>query len=173
MERGDATRRARELRRAETEPESMLWARLRGRRAGDLKFRRQAPIGPYFVDFCCVAAGVVVELDGDQHAASVPYDDARTRWLEHRGWSVLRWRSTEVLADLEAVVSAIVGVCFDRLGRPEAEGEDAPSSGASRHLLPRAGEGTEVRAGEAPSSDASRHRLPQAGEGTEGRGSPT
>ena len=64
-----------------------MWALLRGRRLG-VKFRRQHPIGPYVADFACVSARLVVEIDGDTHIAA--YDEHRDRWLESRGWRVMR-----------------------------------------------------------------------------------
>ena len=58
---------ARSLRRKQTEEERKLWARLRDRRLNGLKFRRQAPCGPFVADFLCEAAMLIVELDGSQH----------------------------------------------------------------------------------------------------------
>src|SRR5438105_4690949 len=58
--------RARQLRRDQTETEAFVWARLRGRRFAGFKFRRQHPIGNYFVDFVCLARRLVIELDGEQ-----------------------------------------------------------------------------------------------------------
>jgi very-short-patch-repair endonuclease len=59
---------ARRLRRTQTDAESKLWTRLRGRQLVALKFRRQHPLGPFIVDFCCVERGLAIELDGGQHA---------------------------------------------------------------------------------------------------------
>ena len=59
-----ATIRARRLRREDTAAEARLWNSLRDRRLGGWKWRRQAPCGPYIVDFLCVEAGLVVELGG-------------------------------------------------------------------------------------------------------------
>src|SRR5260370_41101754 len=60
--------RARRLRENQTDVENKLWSQLRGRQLNGVKFRRQHPIGPFVVDFCCVERGLVVELDGGQHA---------------------------------------------------------------------------------------------------------
>jgi very-short-patch-repair endonuclease len=43
---------------------------LRSRRLINLKFRRQAPIGPWIVDFVSFEGRLVVEADGSQHADS-------------------------------------------------------------------------------------------------------
>ena len=58
---------ARELRKNMTDAERRVWSRLRGRQLGGYKFRRQAPIGPYIVDFVCFEAKLIIELDGGQH----------------------------------------------------------------------------------------------------------
>jgi hypothetical protein len=57
------------------------------------KFRRQAAIGPYVVDFVCFAARLIVELDGDSHdgeEAQVEYEQRRQAWLESQGYRFLR-----------------------------------------------------------------------------------
>ena len=50
----------RQLRRALTEPELLLWDKLRNRKLGGFKFRRQQPIGPYIGDFVCLSPKLVV-----------------------------------------------------------------------------------------------------------------
>jgi very-short-patch-repair endonuclease len=68
-----------------------LWSHLRRRQLDVWKFRRQAPIGPYVVDFVCFAARLVVELDGSSHnEVSFDYDERRQAWLESQGFRVLR-----------------------------------------------------------------------------------
>ena len=58
---------ARRLRRNQTTSERELWQALRAGRFAGFKFRRQHPVGPYFLDFFCPQAGLSVELDGFQH----------------------------------------------------------------------------------------------------------
>jgi very-short-patch-repair endonuclease len=53
---------ARNLRRSQTNAERKLWSLLRDRRLAGFKFRRQHPVGPFVVDFCCTEAKVIVEL---------------------------------------------------------------------------------------------------------------
>ncbi len=66
-------------------------------RAGKLgvKFRRQAAIGSYVVDFVCFSHQLIVELDGPQHVTEKGKDrDARrTAWLESPGFRVIRFRN--------------------------------------------------------------------------------
>jgi len=70
--------RARELRDQMTDAEVRLWFRLRANQMGGHHFRRQVPMGPYVVDFLCVKAQLVVEVDGSQHqSASAEMKSAR------------------------------------------------------------------------------------------------
>jgi adenine-specific DNA-methyltransferase len=87
--------------------ERLLWARLRQRELDGFKFRRQHPIGRFIVDFVCIEARVVVEIDGGQHAERRLRDEARTAWLNGRGYRVLRFWNNEVLQDADAVREAI------------------------------------------------------------------
>lgn len=72
-----------------------------------VKFRRQHAIGPYVVDFVCMAHRLIVEVDGGQHALRHEQDTARTRYLEDRGFTVVRFWNHDVLRDTDAVVAAI------------------------------------------------------------------
>jgi very-short-patch-repair endonuclease len=96
--------KARTLRVASTDVERVLWTHLRGRRLGKFKFRRQLPIAGYVVDFACIEARLVVELDGGQHANRVAQDNHRTTILEKNGFRVLRFWNDEVLKNLEGVL---------------------------------------------------------------------
>jgi very-short-patch-repair endonuclease len=105
---------ARQLRQTETEAEHYLWSDLRARRLNGHKFARQIPLGPYVVDFLCREHGLVVELDGTQHAESV-HDIIRTRWLNAEGYGVLRFWNHEVFLERLAVLETIVAVLDGRL----------------------------------------------------------
>ena len=61
---------ARHMRRQPTHCEARLWERLRGLQFEGLKFRRQAPIGRYIVDFFCAEQGLILEADGPTHEDS-------------------------------------------------------------------------------------------------------
>jgi very-short-patch-repair endonuclease len=92
-----------------TETERFVWAKMRNRRLGAYKFRRQVPLGNYIVDFVTFAGHLIIELDGGQHAepGQQAYDAERTRWLESQGFRVLRFWDNEVLSDWEPVEEAI------------------------------------------------------------------
>jgi 5-methyltetrahydrofolate--homocysteine methyltransferase len=93
-----------------TPAEEVLWRALRDRNLIGLKFRRQHVFGPYVLDFCCPAAWLVVELDGEIHddAEHVVYDAARTEYMNAHGYRVIRFRNEEVFNDLPRVLSRIL-----------------------------------------------------------------
>ncbi|MBF7730275.1 endonuclease domain-containing protein [Pseudomonas sp. N040] len=99
--------RARRLRSRQTDAERWLWRQLRGHRCMELKFKRQVPMGAYIVDFVCHARGLIIELDGGQHADCAEYDDSRTRRLNAQGYQVLRFWNDDVLQQGEAVLESI------------------------------------------------------------------
>jgi very-short-patch-repair endonuclease len=69
--------------------ETIVWNLLRNRVTG-FRFRRQHPVGPYFLDFFCREASLALELDGEQHAEQADYDARRDAWLASRGILVIR-----------------------------------------------------------------------------------
>jgi very-short-patch-repair endonuclease len=98
---------ARSLRRRATDAERRLWAVLRDRALVGARFRRQQPIGPYVVDFCCLERKLVVEVDGSQHLDRTAADARRTGDLELAGFRVLRFWNNQVLLETDAVLEAI------------------------------------------------------------------
>ncbi len=105
--RAAAKDRARELRGQMTEAETLLWQHLRGRRFQDFKFRRQRPLGPYILDFVCLDAGLVIEVDGGQHVEQAAYDLARTALIQSHGLTVIRFWNHEVMNETSAVLEKI------------------------------------------------------------------
>lgn len=105
--RADAKSKARALRAQMTDAESLLWQQLRGRRFQGFKFRRQRPLGPYILDFVCLEAGLVIEIDGGQHAEQQAYDQARTALIESHNLAVIRFWNHEVMNDTAAVLENI------------------------------------------------------------------
>jgi len=101
-----STQRARNLRSNMTDAERALWQRIRRRQVEGRKFRRQFPLGNYIVDFICLEAGLVIEVDGGQHLERA-YDVRRTAWLEAQGFKVIRFWNNEVLKEMNAVLEAI------------------------------------------------------------------
>ncbi len=85
-----------------------MWYLLRNRRLAGYKFRRQAPIGKYIVDFLCYERRLIIELDGGQHQEQADYDNERTRWLESKGFRVIRFWNNEMLQETDGVQEAIL-----------------------------------------------------------------
>jgi very-short-patch-repair endonuclease len=104
--RRHTSRHASRLRREATDAERLLWGSLRNRRLIGHKFRFQATIGPFVVDFLCVEARLIVEIDGSQHNAEI--DAGRTHFLQSRGYWILRFWSNEVLENLEGVLEVVM-----------------------------------------------------------------
>ena len=104
--------RARALRNSQTDAEALLWSRLRARQVGNLKFRRQRPIGLYFADFACMEVGLVIELDGGQHAeeSGNRNDQKRSDAMAVLGFQTLRFWNHEVLTETNAVLEKILQI---------------------------------------------------------------
>ena len=109
---------ARKLRQNATAAERALWQQVRAARLGGHKFRRQAPIGRYIVDFVCFEARLIVEMDGGQHAERQRQDARRTAWLASQGFRVLRFWNSEALGDMAAVKAVIARACAEKPPSP-------------------------------------------------------
>jgi very-short-patch-repair endonuclease len=92
-----------------TNAEKKLWWYLRQLAVGDMHFRRQATIGPYFADFACHEQRLVIEVDGGGHAQpdQIVADERRTEYLQSRGYRVLRFWNNEIFENIEGVISVI------------------------------------------------------------------
>ena len=100
---------ARKLRKEATDAELMLWKYLRAHRMAGYKFRRQVVIEPYIVDFLCLEARLIVEVDGGHHLEQVEDDLQRSVFLESLGYKNLRFWNHEVLGDIHAVLGQVHG----------------------------------------------------------------
>jgi very-short-patch-repair endonuclease len=100
------------MRKNPTSAEQKLWKHLRKDRLGGLHFRRQHPIGPYIVDFCCVPKRLVVEIDGYFHEdpERAARDRTRTVWLNAAGYRVVRFKDSDPLAAVLAAIAQAAGV---------------------------------------------------------------
>jgi len=102
------------LRTNATDAERALWQRLRAKQVR-LRFGRQFPIGPYIVDFVCLRAKLIVEIDGGQHGGA--RDATRTDWLEKRDYKILRFWNNDVLGNVDGVLRVITEE-IDRISPP-------------------------------------------------------
>jgi very-short-patch-repair endonuclease len=103
------------LRQNQTPAESRLWFQLRRKRIANRAFRRQHRLDRYIVDFVCLSARLVIEVDGPSHDLTVAEDAHRTRRLEAQGFRVLRFPNAQILTDLDSVVRTIEAVLQDEL----------------------------------------------------------
>ncbi len=131
-------RRSRQLRADMTDAERELWRRLSRGQLQGWKFRRQVPIGPYFADFLCLDARLIVEVDGGQHQhARVEHDQERDAWLRSQGFRIVRFWNNQVLTETEGVLESIMQKLTPPPGPlPQGEGEfGAADVGWMRHAL--------------------------------------
>ena len=98
---------ARKLRRSTTDVERKLWHRIRDKQIEGFRFRRQRPVGRFIVDFICLDARLIVELDGGQHAENVAHDKKRSAFLESLGYRVLRFWNNEVIENMDGVLERL------------------------------------------------------------------
>lgn len=108
---------ARHLCQNQTDSESALWWRLRGKQLAGVQFYRQKPIGAYVVDFYAPKAKLVIEIDGSQHhqASHIGKDQERDEYLSRLGLMVLRVNSRQVLKETDAVMEFIYQMIAARL----------------------------------------------------------
>ena len=102
----ETLKRAKRLRREMTDAEKKLWSHLRDQRLGGCKFRKQQPIGPYIADFVCQSSRLIVEADGSQHLEN-SHDLRRDAFLNGKGYRVLRFWNSDILLELDGVLTAI------------------------------------------------------------------
>lgn len=100
---------AKSLRKRMTPAEARLWVHLRDVNANGARFRRQAPIGPYVVDFACLGHHIVIEVDGSGHdrPAAAARDGARDAALVAQGFTIVRVTNDEVLRHLDGVIARV------------------------------------------------------------------
>jgi len=140
------------LRKNSTEAERIIWNAVRAHRLIGASFRRQAPIGPYVVDFVCHAANLVIEIDGGQHfeAEHLKRGARRDAFLGSKGYRVLRFNNHDVMTNREGVLATIAAALGEApsltlprkrgRGQPGATLDDAPQSSA--HADKRGATGT-------------------------------
>ena len=96
---------AKRLRRTMTAAVRVLWHHLRAHRFLGLSVRRQAPIGPFIVDFLIPVHRLIIEADGSGH--SPERDAQRDQWLAALGFHILRLPNRDILTNLPACLDAI------------------------------------------------------------------
>ncbi len=105
---------ARKLRKQMTEPEWLLWERLKSREDGAV-FKRQQAIGPYILDFFCHAAQLAVEVDGGLH--DFERDSVRDAYFARLGIETYRISAADVYRDADAAADGVKLLVAEKLGK--------------------------------------------------------
>ena len=130
--------RARQLRRDPTIPERKLWALLYPFRHQGYHFRRQYPVGPYYADFACIHAKLIIEADGDTHAFQTEHDQRRDTYLRSRGFRVLRLWNNEITDNPDGV-HQVIAQALATVSRLTPTPDPSPSTGGGRPRKQRTG----------------------------------
>ncbi|MEZ5894474.1 MAG: DUF559 domain-containing protein [Parvularculaceae bacterium] len=106
---------ARALRQNMPEAERLLWHYIGRKQLGGFRFRRQHTIGPYIVDFACVEAALIIELDGAQHGGenAIVRDRVRDNFLQEESFEVLRFWNNEVFTNMDGVLATILDAAIN------------------------------------------------------------
>ncbi len=113
----DAIAFARDQRARVNEFAQDVWQMIRDRRCRGQRFRREHPIPPYTVDFCCLALKLIVEVDGQHHQTDegCQHDQHRDQYLAEQGYHVVRIPGYEVLQNAAAVRCRIEQAIDERM----------------------------------------------------------
>ena len=124
--------RARQLRRDAPEPERRLLRALREAHP-HLKWRHQAPVGPFYADILCLSEKLVIEVDGDTHADSAS-DAARAAFVARAGFRTLRFTNADFMQNPDGVIEQMSFSLREKEGaakRRKDEGGDPQKRGAA------------------------------------------
>ena len=115
--------RARELRQVVTWAEKLMWRWLRDRRFSGYKFRRQHPLGDFYLDFFCEEAELNIELDGGQHGFpdQRKHDLEREKYLVSRGIKTLRFWNSHLRRNPQSIRDTIFEALQKRAPHPLPE----------------------------------------------------
>ena len=156
-----STHLRRKLRANSTISERAFWRLIHPLRTDGYHFRKQVELGTYYVDFACLHAGLMVEIDGDTHGQAPVRvnDETRDEYLQGRGFQVLRFANADVLNNPEGVYHVVCQALDGRASNRRAGPPPQPS--------PRGGG---CPAGEVGTIEhqARSHTLPLAGRAGEG-----
>ena len=100
--------RARYLRINQTNAEKIFWCSIRARQLENKKFYRQFIVAPYIVDFVCRELMLIIELDGGQHMDNREQDVYRTRYLQNKGYKVVRFWNNQVINEFDDVLASLI-----------------------------------------------------------------
>jgi very-short-patch-repair endonuclease len=122
---------SRKLRRQATPAERAFWKLTYSWRQKGWHFRRQFQLGSYYVDFVCVSAGLIIEIDGDTHGTDLALanDAVRDDYLSGRGFTVMRFSNADVLTNPDGVYAVVASYLETRAPSPPPQ--PSPRGGGS------------------------------------------
>lgn len=93
------------LQKAEIE----LWLRLKNKKLGGYKFRRQYSVDRYVIDFCCSELKLAIEIDGPYHNTDDMkiYDNSRDTFIKSLGIRILRFSNADIENNIENILLKI------------------------------------------------------------------
>jgi len=100
---------ARRLRNNATDAERRLWNGVRREQIGGFKFRRQVILNGFVVDFACLEARLILEVDGATHSTDgeIARDAARAAALSAQDHSILRFTNDDVFHNIDGVLETV------------------------------------------------------------------
>ncbi|WP_229664310.1 endonuclease domain-containing protein [Sphingomonas metalli] len=126
--RSGTVQHARQLRREAPEPERRLLRALR-EAFPHLKWRHQASVGPFFADILCFSERLVIEVDGDTHAASQSADAQRMAYMAREGYRTIRVTNADVVQNIEGVIQHVSFSLREKEGAHAQHGKDEDVAG--------------------------------------------
>jgi very-short-patch-repair endonuclease len=132
----ETRQKAQSLRKTLSKAERILWSHLRELKSEGMRFRKQAPIGPYIVDFVWLTGRVVVELDGDNHEADESqrrHDAVRDAFLKDQGFIVFRFSNWDAIDVPDWLIGKIKAAGRVHVGQPH------PATASPRPPSPQGG----------------------------------
>ena len=99
---------ARLLRRNPTDAERLLWEALRTDRRFAGQFKRQTPVGRHIPDFVSFPQRLAIELvNADETEVIVRDREARTSWLQQRGYRVVPLPADAIVGDIAGMLDQL------------------------------------------------------------------
>jgi very-short-patch-repair endonuclease len=108
--------RAKQLRSNPTPAEVRLWRLLYPFRTNGFHFRKQVPVGPYYADFVCHHAHIIIEVDGDTHYSkeAIAYDARRDAFMQSKGYTILRFTNEDVTTNRDGIYTIVANSLTSR-----------------------------------------------------------
>lgn len=97
------------LRRNMTQPEIVLWMKLKRKQIDGHRFRRQYSVASYVMDFYCPDLRLAIEIDGASHDRpnAKEYDQEREEQINQLGITIIRFTNSQIETKLEEVMQYI------------------------------------------------------------------